>query len=62
MENNETQVLSVRRSSLIKKSSPEEYFDSLSQTAEDTKDKIKKARKAMLESVDKDSELGKAFQ
>lgn len=61
MENKTTKILSVRRSSLMKKSSPEEYFDSKSQTASDLKEKIKQARLAMQKSVDEESELAKAF-
>ncbi|EJS4057351.1 hypothetical protein BBM86_11750 [Vibrio parahaemolyticus] len=61
MENKTTKILSVRRSSLMKKSSPEEYFDSKSQTASDLKEKIKQARLAMQQSVDEESELAKAF-
>ncbi|MDD9178367.1 MULTISPECIES: hypothetical protein [Aliivibrio] len=61
MENKTTKILSVRRSSLMKKSSPEEYFDSKSQTASDLKEKIKQARLAMKQSVDEESELAKAF-
>lgn len=62
MENKTTEILSIRRSSLIQKSSPEEYFDSLPQTANDTKNKIIKAREAMLHSLDEESDLMKAFQ
>lgn len=58
---NKTTILSVRRSSLMKKSSPEEYFDSKPQTASDLKEKIKKARLSMQDSVDEESELAKAF-
>ncbi|MEL7384656.1 hypothetical protein L4D18_16425 [Vibrio campbellii] len=61
MENKTTKILSVRRSSLMKKSSPEEYFDSKSQTASDLKEKIKQARLAMQQSIDEESELAKAF-
>lgn len=61
MENKTTKILSIRRSSLMKKSSPEEYFDSRAQTASDLKEKIKKARLEMQESIDEDSELAKAF-
>ncbi|MDP2488054.1 hypothetical protein Q8W38_01810 [Vibrio splendidus] len=61
MENKTTKILSIRRSSLMKKSSPEEYFDSKPQTATDLKEKIKLARLAVQQSVDEESELAKAF-
>lgn len=61
MENKNAKILSVRRSSLMKKSSPEEYFGSQPQTANDLKEKIKKARLNMQESIDEDSDFANAF-
>ncbi|WP_325890887.1 hypothetical protein [Grimontia sp. NTOU-MAR1] len=59
-----TEILSMRRSSLIRKSSPEEYFDSAVDTNDIARENLIKARLKSMKAEDRESlssDLDSAF-